>query len=220
VNVSTSFSKLLRRSLIGLAVCAAAVLVCYLFIDRTVATFVHGHKLTSHPALKWLTLVPPIVQAWSPAAIAVLLVRRGFGPFRRCEVAALTACVSLIVADQVRESLGYVFGRYWPETWIDNNPSFIKDGAYGFHPFHGGSAYGSFPSGHMARAVGLVSVVWITYPGWRWACGLVWLAIAAGLLGMNYHFVSDVIAGSFVGGVVGMYAACFAGLDRQSEAEV
>ncbi len=39
------------------------------------------------------------------------------------------ACVSMILADQFRESLSYVFGRYWPETWIDNNPSFIQDGA-------------------------------------------------------------------------------------------
>jgi hypothetical protein len=27
------------------------------------------------------------------------------------------------------------------------------------------------------------------------------------LIGMNYHFVGDVIAGSFVGGIVGAYAA-------------
>jgi membrane-associated phospholipid phosphatase len=204
-----------------LLVSALAILACYVFIDRPVALFVSAHKFASHAALKWLTEAPPIVQAWSPALIALLLVRRAFGPFRRWEVAALTACLSMLVADQFREGLGYVFGRYWPETWIDNNPSFIKDGAYGFHPFHSGSAYGSFPSGHMARTLGFVAVLWIAYPRWRWACAAASAAIAAGLLGMNYHFVSDVIAGSFVGGIVGMYAACFAGLDRQnSVAEV
>ena len=26
----------------------------------------------------------------------------------------------------------YAFGRLWPETWVDNNPSWIHDGAYGF----------------------------------------------------------------------------------------
>jgi membrane-associated phospholipid phosphatase len=196
------------------------VLVCYFFVDRPVAEFVHGNKLSEHAALKWLTYVPPFVQAWSPALIALLLVRRAFGPFRRWELVALTASVSMIVADQVRESLGYAFGRYWPETWIDNNPSFIKDGAYGFHPFHGGSAYGSFPSGHMARTVGLASVVWVAYPRWRWACVLASLAVAAGLLGMNYHFVSDVIAGSFVGGIVAAYAAALAGLERPGANEV
>jgi membrane-associated phospholipid phosphatase len=32
------------------------------------------------------------------------------------------------------------------------------------------------------------------------------------LVAMNYHFVSDVIAGSVLGGIVAMYAAQLAGL--------
>jgi len=35
---------------------------------------------------------------------------------------------------------------------------------------------------------------------------------AFGLLGMNYHFVRDLIAGGFVGGMVGAYLAHNAGL--------
>jgi hypothetical protein len=31
---------------------------------------------------------------------------------------------------------------------------------------------------------------------------------------MNYHFVGDVIAGGFVGGVVGAYTAYLGGLDE------
>jgi membrane-associated phospholipid phosphatase len=103
--------------------------------------------------------------------------------------------------------LGFAFGRYWPETWIDDNPSLIGDGAYGFHPFHGGTAYRSFPSGHTARILAVATIVWIGYPRWRWACVLSSLAVAAGLIGMNYHFVGDVIAGGFVGGIVGAYIA-------------
>src|SRR5262249_45936218 len=120
--------------------------------------------------------------------------------------------VSLVLADQFRETLSYGFGRYWPETWINDNPSLIRDGAYGFHPFHGGSAYGSFPSGPTARALAGPAVVWIAYPGWRGACGRASGAVAAGLLGMDYHFVGDVIAGGFVGGIVGAYTARCTGL--------
>jgi hypothetical protein len=47
---------------------------------------------------------------------------------------------------------------------------------------------------------------------WRWACGLASVAVAAGLLGMVYHFVGDVIAGGFVGGIVGAYTAHYTGL--------
>jgi hypothetical protein len=38
------------------------------------------------------------------------------------------------------------------------------------------------------------------------------VAEAVGLLGMDYHFVGDVIAGGFVGGVVGAYTAHYTGL--------
>lgn len=121
----------------------------------------------------------------------------------------LALSVSIILADQFRESLSYVFGRYWPETWINNNPSLIENGAYGFHFFHEGSAYGSFPSGHAARIVALAAVIWIACPKWRWACIAASLAVCIGLLGMNYHFVGDVIAGAVVGGIVGAYTNAF-----------
>jgi membrane-associated phospholipid phosphatase len=115
--------------------------------------------------------------------------------------------VSLLVADQFRQTLSLAFGRYWPTTWIDNNPSLIGDGAYGFHAFAHGLAFTSFSSGHMARTLGVASVVWIAYPRWRWLCVVSSLAIAIALLGMNYHFVGDVIAGSFDGAIIGAYVA-------------
>jgi membrane-associated phospholipid phosphatase len=124
----------------------------------------------------------------------------------------VVACISLVLADQFRVSLAYVFGRYWPETWIHNNPSLIGNGAYGFHPFHDGIVYGSFPSGHTARTLAAASVAWIAYPRGRWACVLAAVAVAVGLIGMDYHFVGDVIAGGFVGGIVGAYVACGFGL--------
>ena len=207
MNSGQHIARLLRGSLASLLICTALIATCYFFVDRPVASFVHQHKLSSYAKLKWLTYPPPIVQAWTPLVLVMFVVRRAWGPFRRWELVMLTACVSMVLANQFRESLSYVFGRYWPETWIDNNPSFIQDGAYGFHPFRTGSAYGSFPSGHMARVLGFVAVVWIAFPRWRWACVLVSLATAAGLLGMNYHFVGDVVAGSFVGGIVGIYTA-------------
>ena len=45
----------------------------------------------------------------------------------------------------------------------------------------------------------VISVLWIYYPAWRWLYVLAVLAVALGLIGANYHFVSDVIAGGFVG---------------------
>jgi membrane-associated phospholipid phosphatase len=161
---------------------------------------------------KWLTYPPPIWQTWSPVVLAALMIRRAWGPWHRWEQAVLAAGVSTILADQFRETLAYAFGRYWPDTWIHDNPSLIRNGAYGFHPFHSGVAYASFPSGHTARTLAVAAVVWIAYPGWRSACVVAAFAEAGSLLAMNYHFVSDVIAGAFVGAVVGAYTAICIGL--------
>jgi membrane-associated phospholipid phosphatase len=204
---AADFGRLLRKTLAALLVCAALVVLCFWFVDRPVAFYVHDHRIADHSVLKWLTYPPPILQAWVPAVLAALMVRRAWGPWQFSERVVLAACVSLVLANQFRLSLAFVFGRYWPETWIDDNPSLIGDESYGFHPFHAGSAYASFPSGHAARTLAVAAVVWIAYPRWRWACVLASLATAVGLLGMDYHFVGDVIAGGFVGAIVGAYTS-------------
>jgi len=212
VDNGPDFGWLLRRSSAALLVCAALVLLCYLFVDRAVALYVYNQRFAEYPVLKWLTYPPAVLQTWVPVLLGALMIRRAWGPFGRWEWALVAACMSLVLAEQFRETLAYVFGRYWPETWVDNNPSFIGNGAYGFHPFHGGSAYRSFPSGHTARTLAVATVAWIAYPRWRWACGLASAAVTVGLLAMDYHFVSDVIAGAFVGGIVGTYTAHFCGV--------
>jgi membrane-associated phospholipid phosphatase len=211
-----ALARLLRRTAVALLIAAALVVLCYFFVDRPVAYFVHDRGVSSYPVLKWLTYPPPVLQAWAPAVLVALVVRRAWGPFRHWEKALLAAAVGIVLADQFRESLAYLFGRYWPETWTDDNPSLIGDDAYGFHPFHGGSWYRSFPSGHMTRTVALAAVVWIAFPRWRWACVLGTIVEAVGLIGMDYHFVGDVVGGSFVGGTVGIYTAYFCGVSAST----
>jgi membrane-associated phospholipid phosphatase len=209
VHDDLAFRRLLRASLVALVVGAALVALCYFFVDRPVAYFVHDHDFARYSVLAWLTYPPPVLQAWVPAVLAGLAVRRAWGPFRKWEQTLCAACISLVVAAQFKDSLKYVFGRYWPDTWVHDNPSLIGEGAYGFHPFHEGIVYGSFPSGHTTRTLAVAAVVWIAYPRWRWACVAAAAAVAVGLIGMNYHFVGDVIAGGLVGGLVGVYAARF-----------
>jgi hypothetical protein len=55
----------------------------------------------------------------------------------------------------------------------------------------------------MVAICAIMSVYWIGYPRFR-AIYAICVAIPfLGLLGANYHFVSDLIAGSFLGTLVG-----------------
>ncbi len=200
------FRRLLIRSLLAIAACAIVVVICYYFVDRQVAMFVHDHRIAKVAEFRWLTEPPPMMQMGAPLVLVLLAVRRGFAPWRVWQQTLLVACVSLIVADQFRESLGDVCGRYWPETWHDHNPSLIGTGAYGFHPFEGGDDPGSFPSGHAARIAGFFSVFWWMMPRGRWVYLVIALPMLVALVAMNYHFVGDVVAGGVIGALVGIWA--------------
>jgi membrane-associated phospholipid phosphatase len=201
---------LLLRTLITAVFCTAGVLICYFWVDRPVAFFVYHHQINRFEVFRWLTYPPPEVQNWSALVLTVLMVRRAWGSFLHWQKTLFVACLSLIVADDFRISVGDVFGRYWPETWTHDNPSLIGTGTYGFHPFQRGDDVGSFPSGHAARILAFATV-WLIAMHRSRTVQVVIIVLAVSMLvslvAMNYHFVSDVIAGGVLGGIIAMYAA-------------
>lgn len=189
----------LHRWLIALLLTALAVVVCYLWVDRPLALLAHAHN-AQREAFASLTHIPDLLNPLSVIAFIVFGLWALSGrPMVKAVTASALASISLIVAEATKMQLKFAFGRYWPDTWVQNNPSFIRDGAYGFNPFHGGPGYASFPSGHTAVTCAVISVVWIMFPKLRLPGTLIVLAVAVGLIGANYHFLSDVIAGGFVG---------------------
>src|SRR5438270_199532 len=211
------YRSLLCGTLIVVALGIGAVLICYFWIDRPVAFFVYRHHINTIKVFRWLTYPPPEVQNWSALILTILVVRRAWGPFLRWQKVLLVACLSLIVADDFRISLGDVFGRYWPQTWTHDNPSLIGTGTYGFHPFQRGDDIGSFPSGHACRILGFAAV-WMIAMARSRTVQIVVIVLCApmlvSLVAMNYHFVSDVIAGSVLGALIATYAAHLARLER------
>jgi membrane-associated phospholipid phosphatase len=176
------------------------------------AFFVYHHHINRFQVFRWLTYPPPEVQNWTPVVLTVLMVRRAWGPLPLWQKVLFVACVSSIVADQFRISLGDVCGRYWPDTWTYDNASLISTGTYGFHPFQRGDDIGSFPSGHACRILGFAIVWVVAMPNTRVVVTVLCAPMLVSLVAMNYHFVSDVIAGSVLGGIVASYAAHLARL--------
>jgi membrane-associated phospholipid phosphatase len=113
----------------------------------------------------------------------------------------------VLIAYVLKEELKYLFGRTWPETWVNKNPSFFGDGTYGFFPLHGGPGYASFPSGHTTAVAAVAGALWSLWPRLRWLGIALVIAVAAGLLGADFHWLSDIIAGGILGGTTGIVAA-------------
>lgn len=194
----------IQKWLAWLAATFVAVTVSWQWLDRPIATFAHRRTI-QYETFAQVTHIP---DPFIPAAVIVFLVLGLWiysgRPLPKLAATALLCGISAIVSDATKALLKYGFGRTWPETWVQNNPSFVRDGVFGFNFFHGGPGYASFPSGHMALTCSVMSVLWVAYPKFRVLYILVVLAVAVGLVGANYHFLSDIFAGSFVGSTVGI----------------
>jgi membrane-associated phospholipid phosphatase len=189
----------IRKWAIWLVLTSSAVVASYVWLDRPIATLAHD-QLQRFDLFAKLTYIPEVISPLVIIAFAAIALRALSGrPLSKLQTVAVLAAASLAVTSAIKDQLKFGFGRTWPETWVRDNPSFIRDGVYGFNPFHGGPGYAAFPSGHTAAICAVMSVLWICYPRFRALYAVCMGAVAVGLIGANFHFVGDVIAGGFLG---------------------
>jgi membrane-associated phospholipid phosphatase len=179
--------------------CAVLVGLSVLFFDRPVAILMNGAFARS----RWFWPLAGIGQvplSLGVPALVVAVVAGSFGwrPQGRGWT-AIASALAVTLAIAVKDQLKQAFGRTWPETWVNHNPSLIHDGVYGFFPFHGGPGWSSFPSGHTTAISAVVGVLWWRVPHLRWVWALLVVLTGAGLIGADIHFLGDVIAGAYLG---------------------
>jgi membrane-associated phospholipid phosphatase len=192
-----------RKWAVAFVLTVLAVTISYLWLDRPIAYFTHDH-FHNDPLFARLTLIPETFAPLAVMAFIVLGLRAlQEKPLTRLEAVTLVCALNLVIASAIKNQLKIVFGRTWPETWVRNNPSLIQDGAYGFHPFTTGAGYESFPSGHTTAIVAVMSVLWICYPRFRILYAVIVATVVIGLIGADFHFLSDCIAGAFIGASTG-----------------
>jgi membrane-associated phospholipid phosphatase len=191
---------------VGLFLTAALVWLSVRWLDRPIALWVRDVFGARHVPVE-ATESPVLSVSFVPACFFVLcglaaIMRRRFSKLGTtislCTVSALAA---IIVKDQLK----LAFGRTWPDSWGPGVLSFLHDGVYGFHYFHYGKSFESFPSGHATVAASILSVPFILFPRLRTVCAICLIGVDVALVGLNLHFFSDVIAGSFIGFSTGLF---------------
>ena len=206
MNDPQSAARRITLWLIALVLTAAFCAASYAWFDRPIAFFMHK-ELEQRALLAQL----PRISEWLVVAASVAFVLLGLRgltgrPLSRLEAVILLCGLSIIVSAALKNELKFMFGRTWPETWINNNLSLMRDGVYGFFFFHGGRGYDAFPSGHTAAVCSAMAVLWLCYPRWRALYAVVVGLVVVGLIGSDFHFLGDIVAGGFVGASTGWLA--------------
>jgi membrane-associated phospholipid phosphatase len=189
-----------RTWLLALALCAMAVGLCILCLDRPLAEFIDAHVRHTEFWM-WLDLA---LRPFALVVVAALFFLFGCGvwsisgrqlrpwteiPFF-CSLSAIWAVGAEII-------LKRLLGRGWPD------PTFVQDHLYGFHLLHGEAHWEAFPSGTAAVSTAILAVLWILKPRSRAGGLVIVIFLSAGVVVGNYHWLSDVIAGAFLGVSIG-----------------
>lgn len=184
--------------LLSLLICALAAALAYAYLDVPVAHFVYGTLGKSKSIASGFTSLVLLAVEAAVALTLILtrLVRGHLSPFRE---ATAIACLTSMCAYAINDgTLKHLFGV--------PNPMAVLHGTQ--HALHllKGSAASSFPSGHMVLACAFAGVFMRLYRRSILPLSALLLFGATVLVVGDWHFVSDVIAGSFLGISAGLLA--------------
>lgn len=188
-----------RAFLTALAACIVLVGICYWWVDKPLVLFLHHHGSRKFNWLTWLIKLPKPIHWLMWAALSYSLYRFYRKSFSYFDRFVFHFAASLLAVNLFKYPLKFIFARYFPSTFHENNLSLIKDGVYGFSFFNSGVTYEAFPSGYTAAVFAVATLIWYYYPRWRWPAVLLPALVCIGEIGLYYHFVGDVIGGAFLG---------------------
>lgn len=177
-----------------------ATIVCVFWIDRPVADLVEQH-------LRHTPFWNAVAIALSPISLlvlAALFFLLGCGawamsgrPLARWTRAPLLCSWATMWAVAAEIIFKRIFGRGWPD------PTYTQEHLYGFHWLHGTPHWDSLPSGTAAISVAILAVLWNQSPRWRAGGTVIVALLNVAVIVNNYHWVSDVVAGAFLGLTIG-----------------
>ena len=184
--------------LFSFAVCAVSVALSFSQLDVPIARFCarFSHHLRALGDGLGSALILSLEAITVMALVLARLIRGKLPPAAEALAVACLASISTYAIDS--NVLKLCFGV--------PTPSEVMLGVRHAFNFWNGSPKSSFPSGHMVLASAFAGVFMRLYRNSIWPL-TIFLLLAAGLLIVgDWHFLSDVIAGSFLGISAGILA--------------
>lgn len=195
----------MKRLTVAISVWVVALLICAAF---AAFSFVHLDVRLARHFWNAARFLSPLAEGFGSAVLLAVesaviltivlarLVRGYISPFgKTLAIACLSSICAYGVNDQVLKLFFGVPG-----------PAAVMHGARHSFYFWSGSESSSFPSGHMAMAAAFAGVFMRLYKISIWPLGALLLLAAALLLIGDWHFLSDIIAGTFFGMTAGLLA--------------
>lgn len=101
--------------------------------------------------------------------------------------------LSLPVSYFVKTVMKYIFGRVETRAWL------LNQHLYGFHWLQNDANFSGFPSGHMIVFTTLFAAIVRYHAEYKALCYTLLGVLAVLLVATNYHFIGDVIFGTYSG---------------------
>lgn len=190
--------------ILALVSCVAAIWFSFSYVDIPVAQFFSGSKHYLNPIIKpasedFASTIILFLEATTILGLSIvrLFSNKKLPPLAEAVGLACLASISVYAIDS--NVLKPLFGVPTPDK--------VLDGARHTFNFFAGSEHSSFPSGHMTLAAPFAGVFMRLYRQSILPLSALLLFGAALLVAGEWHFVSDVIAGTFIGLSAGLLAA-------------
>ncbi len=190
----------LRKGALVLLALTPAMILLILFVDRPVAeAWKYSEPGIAYRLLDatdelghatWYLVPGPIL------ALALYLARSD--KWRIPAYIASSVAVSGIAVNLLKA----LFGRTRPIKLHGDNE-------YSFEIFRLGYSYSSFPSGHTTTAFAVAVALGVLMPRLRYLWWSIGALVALGRVATNSHFVSDVVAGAWLGAMTAVVLAAY-----------
>lgn len=206
----------LRTWILGFLISATFTVLSVAYVDRPLATFIDGHF---RHTFGWVVLDQSLEPLKAVAISALFFLFwagyrtvSGYGLQEWAEKALVCswAVVWGLAAEFVFKQ---IFGRAWPD------PTYTQNHLYGFRFLHASQNWTSFPSGTAIGSTALATALARLFPRLRAACTVLATLVCIGVVVANYHWLSDSIAGAFLGISIGWMSSALLDLSFLNKRE-